>query len=223
MAVLTIVLAPTQIDITADSRHSSTPSLHNAPLITSLGTLLNTILDWQIQNSFSLFTLNFSCICLMTYCTNHCFTFHDTKLQVIYLYLVSNSMFKDPFNHFHGMLKLLCMNATPWGQPYPCKLLIPLSISSPLECIPSLWYHCLDLLVTEFQYPLCLASQQSIRLQFTVLYRVYRLHQPASYYDLTTLLLQHHCPHSNANSRLSHFKLVSTDSTCEHTDHSMTL
>jgi len=39
LSVLTTVFAPIYIDITADSSHSSTPSLRIAQLITTLGTL----------------------------------------------------------------------------------------------------------------------------------------------------------------------------------------
>jgi len=55
------------IDITADTSHSSTPSLHIAHLINSLGTLSNAFPDPQIQNK--LFTLTFYyfyCIYLTT-------------------------------------------------------------------------------------------------------------------------------------------------------------
>ena len=33
------------------------------------------------------------------------FTFHKSKLHIIYLNLLPNSVFKDPFHHFHSMFQ----------------------------------------------------------------------------------------------------------------------
>jgi len=92
--------------MTADTNHSSTPNVRIAHLITSLGTLQKTI--FQIHKakiellSFSSELLNLS---YNKNGINGSFTFHKSKLHIIYVNLLPNSVFEDPFHYFHIMFQ----------------------------------------------------------------------------------------------------------------------
>jgi len=51
--------------------------------------------------------LIFSCICLTIKMdgVSGSFTFHKSKLHIMYINLLPNSVFKDTFHHFHSMLQ----------------------------------------------------------------------------------------------------------------------
>ena len=85
------------IDMIADINHSSTPNLRIAHRITSRGTL-----------SVELLSFNSKILLHLSYSKNGIsgsLTFHKSKLHIIYLNLLPNSVFKDPFHHFHSMFQ----------------------------------------------------------------------------------------------------------------------
>jgi len=70
------------------------------------------------------------------------FTFHKAKLHVIYLNLLSKSVFKDPYHYFHGMFQQfnpsLRLGHHPLGHLSLYKLVEPHLTSNLLECnLPS--------------------------------------------------------------------------------------
>jgi len=76
-------------------------------------------------------------------------TFHKSKLHIIYINLLPNSVFKDPFHHSHSMFQQFnssFKDHTPLDYLSPCKLVIPHMTSN-----PSLQYHYINPISTEFQ------------------------------------------------------------------------
>ena len=102
---LTTVFAPVYIDTTADTNHSSTPNLRIAYHITSLGTLSKA---FSKSTKTKVELLSFKILLHLSYSKNGIsgsFTFHKSKLHIIYLNLLPNSVLKDPFHHFHSMFQ----------------------------------------------------------------------------------------------------------------------
>ena len=102
--VLTTVFAPVYIDMTANTNYSSTHNLCIAHRITSVGTLSKDFPNPQSQSRAPSFK---SKILLHLSCGKNgisgSFTFRKSKLHIIYLNLLLNSVLKDPFHHFHSM------------------------------------------------------------------------------------------------------------------------
>ena len=100
------VFAPIYIDITADTSHSSTPSLRIAQL--SLLLALYQKLSPNPQNQNRAFYLN-SKILLHLSCHKNgisgSLTFHESKLHVINHNLLLDSVLKNPFYHFHSVFQ----------------------------------------------------------------------------------------------------------------------
>jgi len=81
--------APVYIDITADTNHS-------------FGTLSKVF--FQIHKA-KIELLSFSSKLLLHLSS---FTFHKSKWHIIYINLLPNSVFEDPFHHFHSMFQQSC-------------------------------------------------------------------------------------------------------------------
>jgi len=103
--------------------------------------------------------------CLKEWIGNLCYNnngisgyFHKFKLHIIYMNLLPNSVFEDPFHHFHTMLKQFNSSVRSTLQCIPFPFVITHLTSSPLQCNFLSKYRYINPISTEFQYPLCHVS-----------------------------------------------------------------
>jgi len=97
--------APVYINMTANTKHSSTPTL----CIATYHFSRNSIKSFFQINKTKIELFSFSSKLLhLSYNKNDIsgsFTFHKSKLNIIYINLLPNSVFEDPFHHFHSMFQ----------------------------------------------------------------------------------------------------------------------
>ena len=92
--------------MTADTDYSSTPNLSTAHLITSFGTLSKAFPN--VKAVVELLSFSSELLLHQSYNKNGIcgsFTFHKSKLHIICINLLLNSVLEDPFHDFHSMFQ----------------------------------------------------------------------------------------------------------------------